>query len=293
MPLPRVLSALLSADPILLLVAFGLTAIGIVLSSVKLNLVLAALSTPVSFGKALRAYYVGTFFNNFIPTSVGGDVVKVLELNRHESTNFSNNSLTVIIERLFGILVLFGIAGVFLIWTPGWYREVGLSFLQDGRNWLLAVVVVTVLAVCLNYFLKTDEKETVSSWKKRTREWLRFPVDNPGTTLSVLGLSALFHGLRALTFVLLGASLGFEISFSVALFVLPIIAFASFLPISLGGIGLREGIITFCLYTFGLPLEVSLSLSLLVRAFSIVHSGLGGMIYLSSTGRTMLDVSRR
>ncbi len=105
----------------------------------------------------------------------------------------------------------------------------------------------------------------------------------------MLLLSGIFHGLRVLVFILLAWALGHGLGIVVVLFILPIIAFVSLLPISMGGIGLREGIITFCLSTFGLSLEVSL----IVRTFSIIHSGLGGLIHVWSVGTPTSDFNRR
>lgn len=270
---------MLRAHPGLVAIAFVISVVEILLSSLKLNLVLAALGTPVRFTATWSAYYVGTFFNNFIPTSIGGDLVKVLELNKIESTDLAGNGLSVMVERISGIAVLLALAGGFVLVKPGWYRAVGLSFLQDGRLWLYAVLGLSVVAVLLNFVLR-DEREDPPIWKTRLQEGLAFPVEFPGTSALVVLLSVFFHGLRAFNFVLLAWALGHDINISVVLFVLPIIAFASFLPISMGGIGLREGIITFCLHTFGLPLGVSLSLSLLIRVFSVVHSVAGGCVFL-------------
>lgn len=238
------------------------------------------IQTPINFIDSVRAYYVGTFFNNFIPTSVGGDLVKVFQLNKTSTTTTSGCSMTVFLERVSGIGTLVTFAGIFAWLRPSWYAQVGLGFLQYGQLWILASLIMAAVVLAINLVSRKGKEPQGNNLLSQVLRWFDFPLNYPLTTLSLLTLSVIFHGLRALSFVLIAKGLGSDLSILVAIFVLPVIAFATFLPISLGGIGLREGIITFCLKSFGLSLGVSLSLSLLVRAFSITHSLIGGLIYL-------------
>lgn len=280
-PVDRLGGVLLNAHPLPLLGAFAITVLCFFLSTLKIYITLDVLDQPIALTSVWAAYYIGSFFNNFIPTSIGGDLVKTYELNKHEGTSISRNTLAVVGERLSGIVVLGTIGAIFLFWRPGWYETVGVSFAQTGREWVLYTILLIGVVLVLTYFFQ-DQSEDTSDETDFTNlsEWVQFPLNHPSLTAGLVAISLVFHLLRVLVFYFVGVSLGTTIPYTVILFVLPIIAFASFLPISMGGIGLREGIITFCLHAFGLPLDVSFGISLLIRVFSIVHSSIGGIVYL-------------
>lgn len=280
-PLGDFAAALSNASYDLVVLAFLLTVLNFGLSTFKLHFALRTLGHSVRFGSVLRAYYIGTFFNNFIPTSIGGDLVKTLELNKIEGIELSDNMLSVVAERLSGILVLLGLGTFFLFRSPQLFRTVGFTFIEQGRIWTVIVALFTLISLLLTWWL-TDSDSGSDSWMSNLRDWLHFPREYPTATGLLLGVSALFHGSRAVIFVLLGWAFGVEIPLEISLFVLPIIAFAAFLPISLGGIGLREGIITFCLHAFGVPLDASLGISMILRLFSVIHSTAGGYCYTIS-----------
>lgn len=277
-PLAQFVATLSRAAYGVVLLAFLLTLVNFTLSILKLQLALSALGYAVGFAHVMRAYYIGTFFNNFIPTSVGGDLVKTYELNKHEGSDVSTSTLAVVAERLSGIFVLGSIGVYYLFALPGFFRAVGFSFIGQGRLWTIAVLLTTAVFLPSTWWL-TESDSDGDSLASKLATWLNFPREHSGTTLVLIFLSVCFHVSRAVIFVLLGWSLGAEISLTVALFVLPVIAFAAFLPISMGGIGLREGIITFCLHAFGVPLDASLGVSILMRLFSVLHAGFGGYLY--------------
>jgi uncharacterized protein (TIRG00374 family) len=273
------MSSLQQCDPLYVSLAFALSVSGVLISGLKLHVVLRALDYSVDLFSVLRAYFIGAFFNNFIPTSVGGDIIKILELNRIELTTTTDNSLSVIVERISGIIVLLSIGSAFLWIQPQWYRLVGLGFLENGQYWLISVFIFSLIVLVINRFGSPDKNKETTGWRNHLNQWLKFPITFTGTSVLVLALSAVFHAIRALVIVLLVTALGHKLVYGMALFILPIIAFAAFLPISMGGIGLREGIITFCLNTFGIPLGSAFGASLILRLLTLFHSVTGGILY--------------
>lgn len=279
-PIGNFLNALAGVSYGFVTIAFLLTLVNFSLSISKLNITLNTLGNDLRILDVARAYYVGTFFNNFIPTSVGGDVIKTYELNKTSRGTLSDDMLSVAVERLTGIAVLGGLAVYFLFLNPTYYRNVGLSFIHQGQLWTLVVLLLSAFMLVGTWIVTDAENdEANNTWASNLREWIHFPSSYPGTTVVLIVLSGFLHLSRAIIFLLLARGFGVNLSIPVALFVLPIIAFSAFLPISMGGIGLREGIITFCLNAFGVPIDTSFGVSVIFRLFSLVHSTIGGIVY--------------
>jgi uncharacterized protein (TIRG00374 family) len=103
--LERIGRTLLQAQPGPLLIAFSFFVAGVVVRAVRWRALVLALDLNVPLGRLVYLYFVGTFFNTFLPTGFGGDVVRVLELSQDAQTTVVFG--TVVLDRLTGLLVLF------------------------------------------------------------------------------------------------------------------------------------------------------------------------------------------
>ncbi len=278
-PLAKVYTILKNIRLLPMGLALALTTVNFMISALKLTLALNAQNNSLPFFTVYRAYYIGSFFNNFIPTSIGGDIVKTVQLNKSSEGNIFTSSLAVIMERSTGVMALGCLGVLFILWRPEYFHQVGISFASQGRNWSLLALLSLLLLLPAHYYISSHQEEE-NTLQQKIKTIYSYPFKNPGLTLILLLLSFSFHFLRGLNYLLVILATGYYLNFVKVVFILPIIAFASFLPISMGGIGLREGIITFCLAGFGLPLETGLAVSLILRLFSIIHSSLGGLIYI-------------
>ncbi|MBW6469371.1 MAG: flippase-like domain-containing protein, partial [Coriobacteriia bacterium] len=118
-PPADVLAAILSLDPAWFLAAFGAVYAAIVLSAYKWLLLLRARGYSVGIVRLTRHYLVGLFFNNFLPTSVGGDVVRAWDVGK-DLDDAPGGAASVIAERLIASLGL------------GLTAALGLPFVEAG-----------------------------------------------------------------------------------------------------------------------------------------------------------------
>lgn len=280
-PLGDLLGAFASVRLLPIAFAFLVTTTVYGIAVFKLKIALDVQTQPQRFKDVFNAYYIGNFFNNFIPTSVGGDLVKAFQLNKLRPVSATQSVLAILVERVSGILVLAFLGLYFLVFEPSLYSTVGFGMSPEGRTWLLLLVALGLLFVPISWSVSRMNTSD-AGWFEKLQRILGFPFDYPLASASVLVLSFLHHFLRGINYLLVLSAFGGSLSLLKILFILPLIAAASFLPISLGGIGLREGIITFCLQAFGLPLGISFGTSLILRGFSIVHSLTGGVLYLTN-----------
>ncbi|MEI6972440.1 MAG: lysylphosphatidylglycerol synthase transmembrane domain-containing protein, partial [bacterium] len=122
---------------VLLLISFVMNGI----SCLKWQLFLTARGVKTSFLQLFRLYLVGYFFNNFMPGSVGGDVVRGMELGR-ETSSRSNSYGSVFLERLTGFIALIAAAIAAAAINPAVVRTRALWVVIG----LLAIVLVGAIA---------------------------------------------------------------------------------------------------------------------------------------------------
>ena len=255
--------------------ALGLAFASIVVRAFRWKILLDALGVRASLLRLTRLYFIGTFFSTFLPTGVGGDVVRAYELAK-QSERPAEVVGTVLLDRAAGLLVLFLMAAAAL---PFSHRLIGPE---------IAVLIVTLTVLgwgALALLLRRDwlERLGLLRWISRGRalEQVYESVYACGTRptgralAASLGLNALLIGMN----YLIGLSLGVFVSLWYYLLFVPIISFLLVLPISLSGLGLREGGYVYLFAQAGVPAPLALTISLMVYAFNVATGSIGGILY--------------
>jgi glycosyltransferase 2 family protein len=279
-PLATVGRALLEANWWWVLVALILVTISLVLRAYRWQLLLDGLGVTVGFGRLVELYFVGNFFNAFLPSGFGGDAVRILEVARNVPAAVATG--TVIVDRLTGLLMLFAMS---LLAMP--FRSA--SFPDE-----LALVVSVISLVGLVGGLILLDGRLI----RRFGRWLPgplSPVDNGPVAkvlqavqgcgwpavLRALGVSVVFNLMLVVWWMAAGKALGLTIPFTHYLLVVPILSVAMLVP-SISGLGVRESLAP-VLFTGG-NLTVSagqaVALSLLVFAVLRLSSISSAFVYL-------------
>ena len=283
-PLDEARQALLSADLRLLAAAVGLLIASNVLGSWQWDRLLQAVGIRIPFWKVCAYYHVGLFFNNFLPANIGGDIARVLDASRYGVSRATATS-SVIIDRLIGTVALAGLALVSTI--PAIDRfHLGLVYLAVVAFF---AVSVTMLWIIFHPALLPGLQRMLA----------RVGIRNVGPALEDLaarldhyrGRRTMFLGLFALALVIQISRVGVHIlvaralgvTLPVAYFFLfvPLLAVIVSLPISLNGIGVREGagIVLFGLVGVGRATAFSLQFTTYLVAVAV--SMLGGLVFLA------------
>ncbi|MFZ3219325.1 MAG: lysylphosphatidylglycerol synthase transmembrane domain-containing protein [Rhodoferax sp.] len=220
--------------------AFGMVLLAIAISAWKWGLILRARQHPLPYRTLLRLYFVGLFFNNVLPTAVGGDAVRAWGTTK-ETGEVPEAIASVVSERL--------IAGVAL----GFTALLGLPFMDADAHTVRMVLIFLLIDVGLvGLFLvpkvaegmvgKTlpDRFAQVKGVVTQTVQVVRDTLRQPGLFLVILLLSILFQvcvaGVNAAIFYALGA----PVSLAQCIIFTPMIFTVAMLPISISGLGVRE-----------------------------------------------------
>ena len=256
--------------------------------SFRWQILLNGYGVKVPLRSLFNFYLIGLFFNNFLPTGIGGDVLRIYNLVRvcgDRTISFSS----VITERLLGItstLILTIISILFL-------RE------QFNNFYLLAVAVAMLSLVALFFLIafsrrlvKPINAMTVRLTFMRLGERLekflnaiRFYADSKSIYLKILAASMLSQILVITKTYLLARALGIDIAYGYMFLVVPISFILVMLP-SINGIGFRDGVYVVLLSAVGISKAAALSLSFLALVIPMIISSAGAVLFLAQKKST-------
>jgi len=261
-----------------LLAVFLLYLLSIVLRSYRWRIFLNAQGVRASLPKLISLYLIGVFFNLVLPSGFGGDVVRIYELSQHSSRTASSIT-TVFMDRLSGFLALFAMAASALAFS---YRlvppEVGVTIIAI----FLASLVGTGALFSHPLWRRLRGLPLLSSLahKESVKElYLSAQTYSLVPFVQAISLSLAFNILLMIMNYLAALSFGVRISFWYFLLFIPIISFLLVLPISLGGLGVREGAYLYLFSRVGVPSSSALAISLSIYAVTVATGLIGALIY--------------
>lgn len=260
-------------------------------SALRWSIILAK-DVKVPYSKLFSIYFIGMFFNNFLPTLVGGDIIKGYYLYR-SSGRGDVSAASVFMDRYSGFSALILITTLALI--PGYakIRGTGLpaAFLFLIGGFVMASLVIwvgslhgwamKVLARVHFYGInkKIDTFYNVLMGYKRHRSIL----------IKTFLCSLFVQGGVIIGYYVLSQGLGMEVRPGYFFLYIPLTTAISMLPISLSGLGVREGAFVFLFTKVGATQEQALTLSLMWFAITAIVSIIGGVEYMRMGGRQTAD----
>lgn len=263
--------------PVLLLISVVLN----LLSCIKWQLFLRARGNEVPLLRLFGLYMVGYFFNNFMPGSVGGDVVRGYVLGR-ELGSQSSSFGSVFLERFTGFIALLGMALLAAAVNPGVLRTRGLMVFMG----LMACLFIGMIAFLL---LKPVQRifirvlgflpEKLAGKLRKFLDVVFFFQDKPGVLGVAMFWSLLFHIMTIVNTQACCNSIRVPAGFLDLAVLVPLILLVSAIPVSMNSIGIMEGSFVFFLGMAGVSPSAALSVSLVLRAKNLVMAMVGGLIF--------------
>jgi uncharacterized membrane protein YbhN (UPF0104 family) len=253
---------------------------GMLLRAVRWKAVLDAAGARVSLRRALYLCYVGAFFNTFLPSGLGGDVIRVLEIGR--GANAQQAAGTILVERMAGFLVLFGLMLAVL--------PASAALLPPTTVAVLALMAVGVLAAGVLILEGRLVRRVVAglplprALSLAGDTWLGQTYDVIAASgRRAFGVALLVSLIFNLSIVwsnwLVARALGLPVPVWVVAVALPIISATLLVPVSISGFGVREGVVVVLLAQAGIDSAQALALSLAWYGLDVLDGLYGGLIY--------------
>jgi uncharacterized protein (TIRG00374 family) len=267
-----------------LAVAFSLHALGLLFSAVRWRILVRAQGDDVPLLVLVKSYLVGTFFNNFLPTRFGGDVVRIWDGSKY-SRSLIRSSAVVLVERATGIIVLFLFALIASLFRLDMAREVPVIWLAlAGGLAGLAAVALFFLPAAGRALERLPEKGLPGRFKHKViafRAAILLYREARGAFARATVLAVLLQLNVILYYYLIGRSLHLSIGLLDYFIFIPIVHLIQIIPISINGAGLREGAYIQIFKFYGIPAQAAWSFSLIEVAFGLLVGFVGGVIYLA------------
>lgn len=237
------------------------------------------LGIDVQFRQAWHSVYIGQFFNQVFPSSIGGDAMRIWCLTRW-SVRISAAIASVALER---IVALFAVPVIALAGIRALLRIVSPWPLRLGLIGLLAAFAVGLIV--LLWLDRVPLPRKIASSRMVQRVW-RIPATARQVFLSwncisrTTLLSVVIHASLGISFWLLAFGLGVRAPLVDFVVLAPLVMLITAVPISIGGWGLREGAMITAMSLIGIPASTSLAISVEFGLVMIVVGIPGGLIWL-------------
>ena len=266
--------------------AFGLFFFLNILVLLRWQILLRARSLRVGTFRLFRAYLSGLFFNLVLPSTIGGDTVRTLDIAQHTGEKSSTILGTVVMDRVIGFFGLFGVLIISLLF--------GFRHFRDPSILIVAVILLGLVVFMFGALFSRRVFRFFFGWLPfvKLREYLKKVHlvtceywEQKGVLLTAFTLSVSIHLGLSFVFLLTAGALGERVPVVYALLFVPMVTAFSSLPISIGGLGLRDAATVFVFTKVGMAREPAFAISLLSFGFMFAVGLLGGVSYVSTLYR--------
>ncbi|NEO42228.1 MAG: flippase-like domain-containing protein [Moorea sp. SIOASIH] len=253
-------------------------------SSVKWYFLCRSCGLSVGLWRLYAYYVIGKFFSLILPSSIGGDVIRIHELGRYTG-RYADAAAVVFVERFSGLATLVMLALIAVI----------VNLQVFNIPWLTISLSIGILGLGFICWLIVDDRPFNLSQKlfgerlpilkkifskiEKFRNAVLLYKDDSGALVWALVNSLIFYFLSVINVWVSALTFNADINFISTLVAVPVIMFIMNLPFSIGGIGLTEFAYTFTLGIFGVNPAVAISTTLLMRLKTFIDAGIGGLLY--------------
>lgn len=244
-------------------------------------LLLKGIGTRVRLPRLFLSYLSSLFFNLILPSTIGGDTVRTLDISDHTRWHSSSILATVLLDRVSGFL---GLITVLLFALP-----FGLGIFNDASIWVATFVLIVVVVFLLgamfsgrffNSLCKFLPFKGVRDYLVKIHAVTSSYRKNRSSLWGAWVFSILIHVGLAVVYYLLAQALGLRLGFPPFLIFVPMITVFSSIPFSVGGLGVRDAAAVFVFTRVGVTAEKAFAMSLTNFGFMFILGILGGLSYV-------------
>jgi uncharacterized protein (TIRG00374 family) len=251
--------------------AVAVIGIASVLGAVRWRMLLQHAHIDVSELRAVRVFSAGLFLNNLLPSSFGGDAVRTWLVGR-ESGRLTRAAAATVVDKVTALVCLFVVAWAALAVDRASVPSSVIRVLGWVTLGLVAALAIAALAAAGARPIVRRLPERPAALIREAWRALRGWAGSRALMAWLLVLGLVYQGLGVLAVVLVGKAVGVEVSFALAAAVTPTVLVAMLVPISIGGIGVREGGFVLLLGEAGIGAADATVLSLLSAASILLAS---------------------
>ena len=248
------------------------------------NRLLRAQHVEVEKKKLTDSIWVSMFFNNFLPSNIGGDVVRIADTAPAAGSKTLATTV-ILVDRALGLSALVIIASVGALVAS--LRGVHIP----GARWLWLATAIAAVAAIFVIAMPQLVSHALIPVRALKREWLNeraqrledavIKFRNAPSALLGAFLGALVVQITIVAFYLLTAQgLSVPLPIFLGAVLIPVSLVVQMAPVSINGFGVREAVFAFFFRRFGLPTDAAVALSLVSTGMVMGLSLVGGLLFL-------------
>lgn len=248
------------------------------LSGWRWKLVLNSLGESVPLRSLLGSLWIGMFFVNFMPSTIGSDLYRVYDQGK-TAANFSLSGISVLIDRLIGLTGLFVLGSIASVLFYPLFDAIGLL-------WISCLLIPVSLTLIIANFYPLILCRFVPNFIQHAKLfqqfllWANHQGENRLGIIKALILSIVLHFQSAVAGFCILYALRLDISFQHTIPLLLVINILSVVPVSINSWGVREGAFVYLLGFLGVSNTDALAAALLGRVLMLFFSMGGALLYL-------------
>ncbi len=272
-----------SANKALILISSIVFLASYVLALLRWRMLLAAVGIRLPLKRVIASYSAGIFFNLFLPSSIGGDFMRSVDLSVHTKKP-KEIIATVFLDRLSGYIGLVILASLSFVFGGELVREKGTVF---ALGIIIFILLFSLLVLfnkfiyrLISRFLRSSNPGNIRGLISDLHKEIHIFRHRKTIIIKNIVLSILIQAMAPLSFALLAFSLGLKVNLVYFFIFIPIIGAITLLPISIGGLGLRDLTTIYFFGKVGIAKDIAFAMSLLNFSFILVFGILGGLLYV-------------
>lgn len=247
---------------------------GQLISAYKWQLLANAAGFKNKLIEYLDYYFIGMFFNLFLPTTVGGDITKCYYLSKGDARCRKAPAIySVLADRYTGVAVIVWMATIAMFCPIGKVVPVGIKLIMALFS--LIIIILTPFAPSFIMFFFKRKK-----WARTVLRDIKVYFSSPELVFKAIYWSFLFHLLIIGIHITIGHAMGLNIPIAYYFIIYPMSAIAGFLPVTFNGIGPREGTYIFFLSLIGIKSAAALAFGIYWFGIVLFSSLVGGLFYI-------------
>jgi glycosyltransferase 2 family protein len=263
------------------------------------RMLLGTQSVFIDYLAAVKLHFLGLFYNNFMPSALGGDLIRAWYVTRHTDKKFEA-ALSVLVDRIVGSIgtAIIAVFFYYVVFILGSSQEITFSekggFLQSVLAYKQIVfVAIILLAVIFGMIalLKSGRDLLKRIWQniwvhgtkviKKLRDMVVIYCSKPLTIFAALGVTIFLQIITITGFWFLGRNIGIEAGLKYYYVFFPLTWVLGAMPVSIGGAVVVEGLLAYMFVHFaGVNVEAALALALCQRIVWMITSLPGAAIHL-------------
>ena len=253
------------------------------LQAFRWSIILRSFDISARYGQLYSIVLIGCFFNLFLPSTVGGDFFRAYYLGKHEKTGLPVAATTTLLDRISGISALLFLGLFCSFFSAQSLGGIPLRIIFVG----IFLVFLVGIVMFFNPFLhRLLEKMMIRIGAKGLAE--RTPQISEGATrfrknipdvLLTFCLSLVIQLIAISSVWVAAMAMHIDAPFLLFLIFVPLINIAVSIPLTINGVGLREGMYFLLFSQIGIPMEASITLSLVTMLLNFSMALPGGFVY--------------